>query len=430
MEPRERLRPVVEDDLELALLDVRRGLILGHEADTDALARGDEHLVDAVDGDLSFDAHLDLAASGTRGRNMDGVAVASWHPRVKPPCTQQPQFAVAIGLLVLVELGAGCSGRNETGARAEPPVAVEPPHADARTVDAAVASGTIEVLALGTGTRFRFKGLAIDRQRERAFLGSWDQKQLVVVDLGTRVHRVVPTRYSGKLNGMGAHLRDDKLYFVMNEVDDRPRARALSVLLVIDAVTLEVVRSYELRAAGARHHFNHVVVDDRGIAYVSDTLHASIHTVDTRRADDSLRVLVHHRDLTMVHGLALSATRATLIATSYQSGVVFIDVDRKVLRPSRAPSTAGDDGLAYHAGALYGIGGNALKRYTLSTAEDAIVGTDVLIRDHPVFNDPRCLDIRDGWLYALANIELEPATFAGGSRGAALDDSHLVRYRL
>jgi hypothetical protein len=245
------------------------------------------------------------------------------------------------------------------------------------------------------------------------------------------VHRIVPTRYSGKLNGMGVHLRDDKLYFVMNEVNDRPGAGALSVLLVIDAVTLEMVRSYELRAAGARHHFNHVVVDDRGIAYVSDTLHASIYTVDTTRADDSLRVLVHHRDLTLVHGLALSATRATLIATSYESGIVFIDVDRKVLRPSRAPSTAGDDGLAYHAGVVYGIGRNALKRYTLNAAEDAVVATNVLIHDHPAFNDPRCLDIRDGWLYALANIELEPVTFAGGrSRSAALDDSHLVRYRL
>jgi hypothetical protein len=56
------LRPVVKDDLELAILDVRRGLVLGHESDADALARGDEHLVDAVDDHLSFHAHLDLAA--------------------------------------------------------------------------------------------------------------------------------------------------------------------------------------------------------------------------------------------------------------------------------------------------------------------------------------------------------------------------------
>jgi hypothetical protein len=351
---------------------------------------------------------------------------------MRPARQTAARRAAAIGLFVLAELGAGCSGRNDAGARAEPPVTMAPPHADVpRAVDAAVASETIEVLPLGTGTQFRFKGLAIDGQRERALLGSWDQKQLVIVDLGTGVHRIVPTRYSGKLNGMGVHLRDDKLYFVMNEVNDRPGAGALSVLLVIDAVTLEMVRSYELRAAGARHHFNHVVVDDRGIAYVSDTLHASIYTVDTTRADDSLRVLVHHRDLTLVHGLALSATRATLIATSYESGIVFIDVDRKVLRPSRAPSTAGDDGLAYHAGVVYGIGRNALKRYTLNAAEDAVVATNVLIHDHPAFNDPRCLDIRDGWLYALANIELEPVTFAGGrSRSAALDDSHLVRYRL
>jgi hypothetical protein len=397
--------------------------------------------------------HFTVVTHGRRGfvrSPLDGpvadadrlaIDVEDAHRAMEPARYAAACRAAAIGLLVLAGLGAGCSGSKDAGAgaRAEPPVTMAPPHADVprtvdadvpTTVDAAVAAETIEVLPLGTGTQFRFKGLAIDGQRGRAFLGSWDQKQLVVVDLGTRVHRVVPTRYSGKLNGMGVHLRDDKVYFVMNEVDDRPGAKALSVLLVIDAVTLEMVRSYELRAAGARHHFNHVVVNDRGIAYVSDTLHGSIYTVDTTRADDSLRVLVHHRDLTMVHGLALSA-RATLIATSYRSGIVFIDVDRKVVRPSRAPATAGDDGLAYHAGVVYGIGGNALKRYTLDAAGDAVVGTNVLIHDHPVFNDPRCLDIRDGWLYTLANIELKPVSFAGGrSRGADLDDSHLVRYRL
>jgi hypothetical protein len=339
-------------------------------------------------------------------------------------------------LLVVAALGAGCSGRNDAGARSEPVATRAPPPAELSRdaavirVDASVAPGTIEVLALGTGTKFRFKGLAIDGQRGRAFLGSWDRKQLVAVDLRSRVHRVIPTRYSGKLNGMGVRLRDDKLYAVMNEVNDAPGARALSVLLVIDAVTLETIRSFELRGGRTRHHFNHVVVDERGIAYVSDTLQASIYTVDTTRADDQLRLLLHHPDLTMVHGLTLPAARATLIATSYHSGILFIDLDRKVLRPSRAPSTAGDDGLAYHAGAVYGIGGNALKRYTLNPAEDAVVRTDVLILDHPVFNDPRCLDISDGWLYGLANIELEPVTFPGGRSGAALDDSHVVRSRL
>jgi hypothetical protein len=343
-----------------------------------------------------------------------------------------------MGLLVLLVLCAGCSGRDDLAARAQPPATARA-HVDVVSrvdaavsrVDAAVRPETIEVLSLGTGTQFRFKGLAIDAPRGRAFLGSWDRKQIVVVDLGTRTHRVVPTKYSGKLNGMGVHLRGDMLYAVMNEVDDTPGARARSALLVIDAVTLETLRSYELRATGTRHHFNHVVVDDRGVAYVSDTLQSSIYTVDTTRADVHLRRLVHHPDLALVHGLALPATRTTLIATSYRSGILFIDLERKALRPSRAPSTAGDDGLAYHAGVLYGVGGNALKRYTLNPAEDAVIGTEILLRDHPVFNDPRCLDISDGWLYGLANIELEPVTFAGGhARSASLNDSHLFRYRL
>jgi hypothetical protein len=66
---------------------------------------------------------------------------------------------------------------------------------------------SIEVIALKTGTAFRFKGLAIDPMTSTAYLGSWDKKQLVVASLDGSSHGVIKTKYSGKLNGMGCYLR-------------------------------------------------------------------------------------------------------------------------------------------------------------------------------------------------------------------------------
>jgi hypothetical protein len=217
----------------------------------------------------------------------------------------------------------------------------------------------------------------------------------------------------------------------MNEVDDSRGARPLSVLVVIDAATYAVTRSYELRAGGKRHHFNHVVVDKHGIAYVSDTLHASIHTVDTTRPADRLRLLVKHGDLELVHGLALSGDGSKLIATSYRGGIKFVDLKTRALMPFSDRGTAGDDGLAYHRGHLYGIGQNRLTRYVLSANEDAIASSEVLVRDHARFNDPRCLAVAGDWLYALANIEHEPVTSSSREqRGAALDDTYVLKVRL
>jgi hypothetical protein len=327
----------------------------------------------------------------------------------------------------------GCSEPEPRPASAQAPSPAKtlPSHATAPTAPPPAGTGPVEI-ALHTGTRYRFKGLAIAPDARTAFLGSWDRKQIVAVDLVDRTHRLIATRYSGRLNGMGVYLRDGVLHAVMNEVDDRPGARALSVLLVIDATTYTVLRSYELRGRTGRHHFNHVVVDRRGIAYVSDTLQSSIYTVDTEQPADRLRLLVRHDDLAMVHGLDLSPDGSVLFSTSYRAGIKFLDLATLTFSSFRDPATAGDDGLRYHQGSLYGAGGNAIKRYVLNAAGDAVVRTEVFARDHERFNDPRCLHIQDGWLHVLANIELEPVSFGSGRAGRTqpLTDSYVIKYRL
>lgn len=320
-----------------------------------------------------------------------------------------------------------------------PSAATAPPPAETAKKPAAPAPQLAEpkvvepvAIPLRTGTAFRFKGLAIAPDARTAYLGSWDRKQLLAVDLRDGTHRVIATKYSGKLNGMGMYLREGKLYAVMNEVNDRPGARALSVLLVIDASDLTVLRSYELRGRDSRHHFNHVVVSRRGVAYVSNTLRSSIYTVNTDDPADRLKLLVEHEDLSWVHGIDLSPDESTLFTTSYRAGIKFLDLGSLKFSSFSDPATAGDDGLRYHEGSLFGVGGNAVKRYVLSQAEDAVVRTELFARDHERFNDPRCLHIQDGSIYVLANIELEPVNFGNGRSGREqpLTDTYVIQYAL
>jgi hypothetical protein len=320
-----------------------------------------------------------------------------------------------------------------------PHAATAPPPAETAKKPAAPAPQPAEpkvvepvAIALRTGTAFRFKGLAMAPDANTAYLGSWDRKQLLAVDLRDGTHRVIATKYSGKLNGMGMYRRGGKLYAVMNEVNDRPGARALSVLLVIDASDRTVLRSYELRGRDSRHHFNHVVANERGVAYVSNTLQSSIYTVDTEDPADRLKLLIEHEDLSWVHGLDLSPDGSTLFTTSYRAGIKFLDLATLAFSAFSDPATAGDDGLRYHRGSLYGVGGNAVKRYVLNQAEDAVVRTEVFARDQDQFNDPRCLHVQDGSLYVLANIELEPVHFGNrrSSRKQPLSDSYVIKYAL
>ena len=291
----------------------------------------------------------------------------------------------------------------------------------------------IEVISLGTKTDFRFKGLALNAKDSMAYLGSWDRKEIVAVSLADGKAAVLSSSYSKRLNGMGCFFQNGILYAVMNEVDDNPDARPLSVLVMFDVSKHEAIRSYEAKGAGGRNHFNHVVVDDSGIAYISNTLKSSIWSVDTTNPLDSLKLLVQHVDLSWVHGIDLSPDQTILYATSYKAGIRFLHLSDLKFSAFRDTTTAGDDGIKYYAGYLYGVGHNAIKRYALDRTGTAIVRTDTLLKDHEMFNDPRCLDIEDGSLYCLSNIELEPVTFRGEqkpSRLAALDDSYLIRIPL
>ena len=287
---------------------------------------------------------------------------------------------------------------------------------------------TLQRISLGTGKKYRLKGLAIDPKNQMAYLGSWDQKVIVSVSLIDQTCSEINTPYNGKLNGMGTYLKGNRLYAVMNEVDDRPDANAISALVIIDLVNGELIGSYESVGKNGRNHFNHVVVDDQGVAYVSNTLKSNILTVDTNDASDSLKVFLEDSSLSWVHGIDLNPDNNRLFTTAYKGGIRIVDLQTGRFLPYRNMTHTSNDGLKYYRGSLYGVGHNTLIRYQLSKEEDDIIKIDTLLHDHEYFNDPRCLHIESGWLYCLANIDYEPGPYH--QRKTPLNDSYLVKLRV
>ena len=230
---------------------------------------------------------------------------------------------------------------------------------------------------------------------------------------------------------MGVCLRGSTLYAVMNDVNDDPQANPVSVLLVIDVADHKVLRSYEAKGSNGRHHFNHVTADDHGNVYVSNTLKSAIYTVNTTVAGDTLKQLVAHNDLSWVHGIDISPDGARLFSTSYGGGIKFFDLKSKTFSSFRDTTLNENDGLKYDNGYLYGIGKNSLKRYTLNRDETAVLKTDILLRDHPFFNDPRCIHIEGGWIYCLTNIDFAIADFdRKASTRKSFEDTYILKYKL
>ncbi len=293
----------------------------------------------------------------------------------------------------------------------------------------AVLTDSVEVIPLNTGTNFKFKGMAISDDGS-IFLGSWDKKEIVKVYPNQTKYEKLQTKYSGKLNGMGCYIRDGILYAVMNEVNDDPAACTISVLLLFDIKSLNLIWAYESVGIGGRNHFNHVVVSSRGVAYVSNTIKSSVFVVDTHNPIDSLKQLVNHPDLSWVHGLDLSTDERTLFTTSYDGGIKFLNLESLAFSPYRDTTFAGDDGLKYYKGALYGVGDNQIKKYTLDEQEQVVIRGEIILDNHPSFNDARCLQIKDGYLYCLANIAFEPVVFDSTRQKQPMTDTHVVKWKL
>jgi hypothetical protein len=292
---------------------------------------------------------------------------------------------------------------------------------------------SVQVIPLQTKTNFKFKGLAIDAKNSMAYLGSWDKKEIIAISLTNFNYEVLKTIYSGRLSGMDCYIKNGIVYALMNEIDDNVASQSISVLLMFDMASKKLIRSYEAKGTGGRNHFNHVVVDSHGIAYVSNTLKSNILTVNTSNPGDSFKILVQHEHLSWVHGIDLSADETKLFTTSYEGGIKIFNLHTKTFSVFHDTVTAGDDGLKYYKGCLYGVGQNSLKRYTLDQAQSQVIKIDTLLNNHAYFNDPRCLAIENGILYCLANIEFDPVRFTRSQKpfsGNELKDTYLLRLPL
>lgn len=133
----------------------------------------------------------------------------------------------------------------------------------------------------------------------------------------------------------------------------------------------------------------------------------------------------------MGHGIDLSPDGTILFTTSYDGGIKFLHLATLSFSDYRDTRTAGDDGLKYDNGYLYGVGKNCIKRYQLDGSLRRVVKADTVLTNHEFFNDPRCLHVANGYLYCLANIAFEPVEFNGRRfRETALTDTYLIKMKL
>lgn len=164
-----------------------------------------------------------------------------------------------------------------------------------------------------------------------------------------------------------------------------------SAVHILNLETGALVKKWQFD--GNQHWFGDVALGPDSTIYISDSLQTRLYEIPGGTGD--IETLVSHADWPSAQGITLSDDGAFLYLADYAMGLFRIDLKAKtVLALSPSPDLApyGIDGLYFHEGALIaiqnGVNPQRVIRIALNEAGDKILGTEVLVANHPDFLEP------------------------------------------
>lgn len=184
-----------------------------------------------------------------------------------------------------------------------------------------------------------------------------------------------------------------------------------SAVLRFDLRSGKLTGEYPASGLGL-HGLGDLVVSRTGDVYATDSRSPVIFR--KLAGSDTLERWLESPLLVSVQGLAFTPDERRLFVADYARGLLVVDVASRAISVVPAPDTVvslGIDGLYYHQGSLIGIQNgltpHRVVRLRLSPSGDRVMGSEVVERAHPKYQEPTLGTVVDGDLYYVANSQWE-----------------------
>jgi DNA-binding beta-propeller fold protein YncE len=241
--------------------------------------------------------------------------------------------------------------------------------------------------------------------RNEVFISSITKNKILTYNLEKRtVKDFITTGQFGFGSGIGLFAKDSFLYALTNK--NKP------YLFVFSTNTKLLLNKYELND-NEEHLWNDLTIDKKGNVYITDTYQHKIYQI--KNSDN--KVLNFFSDSSKIaypNGITLSEDDSKLFIASSNSGVRILDIKEKTILNSPSSETMGIDGMKYFNDKVYAIvnASRDSKQHrviSVSFTKDckSILEVDTLLIGHPLFNVPTTLDIKNGFIYIVANSQME-----------------------
>lgn len=273
----------------------------------------------------------------------------------------------------------------------------------------ACSSNPIKVIELNIDKSTIPEGIAVYPKTKEIYISSIHLDKITSSDpSGTTSKDIIRQNAKGYSAGVGMDIKDNYLYALGSN-----NRQKKSVLLKLDLDTNEIINSFSLPDSIA-NYLNDLALDCNHNAYITDTEFHKIYKYNS--TSGKIELFIEDEQIKYPNGITLSSDQSKLFIDSYESGIRIIDIKTKKIlnKPHKQSIKIGIDGLKYYNQYLYAIrnGGkdkskHGLYRFKLSNTEDDILNKESILINHPKMNIPTTISIVDGYVYILANSQLD-----------------------
>jgi WD40 repeat protein len=268
-------------------------------------------------------------------------------------------------------------------------------------------SNPIEKISLMDSKDLIPEGITISGQT--VFMSSIHQNKIVQFEINNnKISNFIERNQYGFKSGVGLFAKDSLLFALTNDLN----ADSLtSNLFVFNINQKKLVKTFEMKDS-VKHFLNDLTINALNQVFITDSKQHKIYKLDypNGRIEEYLATSENKYP----NGITVSKDNKKLFIASENNGLRIVDIATKKILNKPSLETVGLDGIKFHDGKIYAIRNtdksiekHKLMVISLTDNEEDIKKVDVLIEKHPSFNVPTTLDISEGYIYMIANSQMD-----------------------
>ena len=268
-------------------------------------------------------------------------------------------------------------------------------------------SSSFEKISLVDSTDLIPEGITISGQT--VFMSSIHKNKIVQFNLKDhKIQDFIKSNQYGFKSGVGLFAKDSLLFALTNDLNSDSLT---STLFVFHINQKKLVKTFELKDS-VKHFLNDLTINALNQVFITDSKQHKIYKLDY--PNGRIEKYLAASENKYPNGITLSKDNKKLFIASENNGLRIVDIATKKILNKPSLETVGLDGIKFHDGKIYAIRNadksiekHRLMVISLTDNEEEIEKVDVLIEKHHFFNVPTTLDISDGYIYMIANSQMD-----------------------